>query len=162
MTSPTGNTTNTSTIQLDNMSLEQLNTLKQREEQRLQALSQRFAALRQAAARISAAKTGVQELYNLNSSNDTKDSNHTTHEDNNTTSTKITTKDVFVPLTESVYVPGKIQISKNDDVNDESSLLLIELGTGYYMEQNSIRTIDFLDRKLNLVNANSENGMYNI
>jgi prefoldin subunit 5 len=152
-TNTTGN--NNSTIQLDNMSLEQLNTIKQREEQRLQALTQRYAALRQAAVRIIAAKTAVQDLYHSNTNdNDSK------NDDTNTT-----TKDVFVPLTESVYVPGKIHIRNNvpsdDDNNDNddaSSLLLIELGTGYYMEQNSIRTINFLDRKLNLVNANSENG----
>ena len=69
-----------------------------------------------------------------------------------TTTTDTTTsgcKDVFVPLTESVYVPGKIK---------PSSELLIELGTGYFVEKNAEQTVEFLQRKMQLVDANSENG----
>jgi prefoldin alpha subunit len=148
-----GGTTSTinsgNTIQLDALSLEQLDQLKQREEQRLQALAQRYAALRQAAARLTAATTAVQELYCYEQPNNDGSS----AVDNEVQ--KEITKDVFVPLTESVYVPGKINIGSQ--LNQQQQLL-IELGTGYFVEQNSEGTVDFLQRKLRLVDANSDNG----
>ena len=165
--------TTSSTIQLDTMSLDQLNSLKQREESRLQALSQRYSALRQAAARINAAKNAVRELYDCDStSNHDVSSKDTTLGDSDTKEDGgeelPTTKDVFVPLTESVYVPGKIRIRQNVlppssdvDKNDtDEPLLLVELGTGYFVEQNTTATTDYLQRKLSLVDANSDNGMY--
>ena len=168
----------TSTIQLDTMSLDQLNSLKQREEARLQALSQRYTALRQAAARIKAAKTAVQDLYNCDTaitetkSIDTNDADDKKDDSVNRTQPISTTKDVFVPLTESVYVPGKIRIrssrscssspqahgDNNDD--DDEPLLLVELGTGYFAEQSTTATNNYLQRKLNLVDANSDNGTF--
>ena len=161
-----------STIQLDTMSLDQLNTLKQREESRLQALSQRYSALRQAAARINAAKTAVRDLYSCatkTTENKTTDTITTTNSDTKDDSdVPTTTKDVFVPLTESVYVPGKIRLRNStappqphaggDDSNQDEPLLLIELGTGYFVEQTTTATTDYLQRKLNLVDANSDNG----
>lgn len=70
------------TIQLDTLSLEQLDQVKQREESRLHALSTRYQALRGAAARIAASQQAVSEFRsNQNAA-------------------------VLVPLTESVYVPG--------------------------------------------------------
>jgi prefoldin subunit 5 len=158
----------TSTIQLDTMSLDQLNTLKQREESRLQALSQRYSALRQAAARINAAKTAVRDLYNCDTAvtkNKTMDDGRSDMKDDSDDPPTPTTKDVFVPLTESVYVPGKIRIHNNAPPpphgdGDDEPLLLIELGTGYFVEQNTTATTDYLQRKLNLVDANSDNGTY--
>jgi prefoldin subunit 5 len=37
---------------------------------------------------------------------------------------------------------------------------LVELGTGYFVEQDVARTVDFLDRKRTLVAANADNGAY--
>ncbi len=54
----------------------------------------------------------------------------------------------MVPLTESVYVPELIR---------EPNKLLVEMGTGFYVEKTSKDTTAFLDRKLKLVDANSEN-----
>jgi prefoldin subunit 5 len=196
------NSNNNSIIQLDTMSLEQLNTIKQREEQRLQALTQRYSVLRQAAARIAASKTAVQELYSVNDDDDNNNDDDTSKAKENLNSTddkKINydekremdgavveldsdpssasasaatkskpflMKDVFIPLTESVYVPGKIKVcrkaatvaSKSDDDEAAEEPLLIELGTGYFVEQSSVATIEYLQRKLQLVDANSENG----
>ena len=132
---------NTTTIQLDTMSLDQLDQLKQREESRLQSFTARFAALRQAAARLAASSGAVTELYTKNDGN------------MNMAEEKEDTRDVFVPLTESVYVPGKI-ITKAK----EQEALLVELGTGYFVEKSATDTVEFLQRKTKLVNANSENG----
>lgn len=112
-------------INLDTMSLEELNQMKQQEEGRLQALTNRYAQLRAVAARLSASQTAVGELSPASEG-----------------------KDVMVPLTESVYVPGKIR---------DPNKFLVEIGTGFYVEKSNKDTTSFLDRKLKLVDANSEN-----
>ncbi|KAL7572015.1 hypothetical protein ACA910_001670 [Epithemia clementina (nom. ined.)] len=113
------------TIQLDNLSLEQLQQLRQQEEARLQGLTQRYGQLRAAAARLSASSMAVTELEQA-----TQDST------------------VLVPLTESLYVPGKLK---------PRDKLLVELGTGYYAEKTSTETQEFLERKARIVQANSDN-----
>ena len=112
-------------IDLDSMSLEELNQLKQQEESRLQALMGRFQQLRAAAARLSASISAVSEITPATEG-----------------------KEVMVPLTESVYVPGKIR---------EPNRLLVDIGTGFFVEKSSKETTSFLDRKLKLVDANSDN-----
>jgi prefoldin alpha subunit len=150
LTSTASNAATTGTIQLDTLSLEQLDQLKQREENRLHMLTQRFATLRQAAARLSASSSAVSVLF----INDTIT-------DGDKTMSK---KEVFVPLTESVYIPGTIVVPSSsntdgtDDAADASAALLVELGTGYFVETSAEQTVQFLGRKLDIVNANSENG----
>ncbi|KAG7373070.1 prefoldin, alpha subunit [Nitzschia inconspicua] len=113
------------TINLDAMSLDQLQQLSQEQESRLQALTQRYAQLRAAAARLHASQNAISEL-----------------------SPNTDGKTVMVPLTESVYVPGTLK---------DPDQLLVEIGTGFYVEKTSKQTNDFLARKLKLVDANSEN-----
>ena len=126
MTSGGGDTS--SSIELDNLSLDQLQQLRQQEEARLQGLTQRYAQLRGAAARISASSLAVTELEQA-----TDDS------------------PVLVPLTESLYVPGKLKVHGKHDK------LLLELGTGYYVEKTPPDTQAFLDRKARIVQGNSDN-----
>ncbi len=78
--------TNTGTFDLDKLSLDELNQAKQQEESRLQALTNRYAQLRAAAARLAASSTAILEL-----------------------SPSSDGKEVMIPLTESVYVPGKLR-----------------------------------------------------
>ena len=56
----------------------------------------------------------------------------------------------MIPLTESLYVPGKIR---------DPSRVMVELGTGYYVEKNVKQANEILDRKMKLVDVNSENVM---
>mmetsp|Transcript_33027 Transcript_33027/g.72434 ORF Transcript_33027/g.72434 Transcript_33027/m.72434 type:complete len:166 (-) Transcript_33027:260-757(-) len=112
-------------IDLDSLSLEQLSNLKQQEEGRQQDLMQRFAQLRAASARLGAAKTA---LTALNASTEGKE--------------------IMVPLTASLYCPGKI---KNQD------RVMVELGTGFYVERSSKDATGFLERRKKIVDANSEN-----
>ena len=114
-------------IDLDSMSLEQLHQLKQTEESRLTAITQHYATLRASASRFTGAKNA---LSNLTPSNDQKD--------------------IMIPLTESLYVPGKIR---------DPSRVMVELGTGYYVEKNVKQANEILDRKMKLVDVNSENVM---
>jgi prefoldin alpha subunit len=114
-----------SSINLDQMSLEELNQMRQQEESRLQAFSGRYSQLRAAAARLNASQMAVSELSPASEG-----------------------KEVMVPLTESVYVPGKIR---------DPNKLLVEVGTGFFVEKSSKDTNAFLDRKLKLCDANSDN-----
>mmetsp|Transcript_15602 Transcript_15602/g.23634 ORF Transcript_15602/g.23634 Transcript_15602/m.23634 type:complete len:163 (-) Transcript_15602:976-1464(-) len=110
---------------LDNMSLDELNQLKQQQENQLQALTNRYAQLRAAAARLNASDQAVLEMGPSSEG-----------------------KSVMVPLTSSLYVPGRVR---------DSQKLLVELGTGFYAEKSSKDCSAFLQRKLKLVDANSEN-----
>lgn len=113
------------TINLDEMSLEELNQLKQQEENRFSSLMTRFQQFRGAAARLNASMSAVSEITPASEG-----------------------REVLVPLTESVYVPGKLR---------DSNKFLVELGTGFYAEKSSKETKGFLERKLKIVDANSEN-----
>lgn len=112
-------------INLDSLSLDQLDRIKQQEENRLQSLTARFSQLRSAAARLNVAQMAVSEF-----------------------SPALEGKQVMVPLTPSLYVPGKIK---------DPNKLLVELGTGYFVEKAVKDTSQFLGRKLKIVDANSEN-----
>ena len=128
---------NSNTIQLDTMSLDQLQQLQQREEIRLQGLTNRFAELRTLAARLQQSALAVKDL--------------TATEDATDDATE--KKEVFIPLTESVYIPGKVQLMQSDAKD-----LMVELGTGYFVEKSPKHTLEYLDRKLKILDANSENG----
>lgn len=116
------------TTNLDEMSVDQLEQVKQQEEQRMQALTQRYAQLRGAAARISASRDAVAEFASPG--------------------TAVEGSDLMIPLTPSLYVPAKIR---------DPSKLLVELGTGFYAEKSPKETKEYLDRKNKIVDANSEN-----
>ena len=112
-------------IRLDDMSLDQLQQLRQQEDSRRQGLTNRYAQLRAAAARIVASRRAVQEMHVATDG-----------------------KQVLVPLTESVYVPGKLK---------DPQTTLVDIGTGYFVEKSTKDTEAFLNRKLRLVDANTEN-----
>jgi prefoldin alpha subunit len=131
--------TSSTTISLDDLSLEQLDQLKQREEHRLNALSVRYQQLRSVSARLSASQSAVHELPKKNNTTD----------DNGVV--VVPAVEAFVPLTESVYVPA---------MHDPDSPLLVDLGTGYYVEKSHQETMEFLDRKIRLVDANSDNSTF--
>ncbi|XP_078393903.1 prefoldin subunit 5 [Cetorhinus maximus] len=56
-------------------------------------------------------------------------------------------KDVLVPLTSSMYVPGKL-----DDVDH----VLIDVGTGYYVEKTVSEARDFFKRKVDFLTKQIE------
>ena len=115
-------------ISLDSMTLEQLNQIKQSEESRLQAITNHYATLRASAARFGAAKEALNAVISP------------AHEG----------KEIMIPLTESLYTPGKIK---------DTNRVMVELGTGFYAEKSAKDASAFLDRKSKLVEMNSENIM---
>ncbi|XP_063720261.1 prefoldin subunit 5-like [Symsagittifera roscoffensis] len=51
-------------------------------------------------------------------------------------------KQILVPLTDSLYVPGKLR---------NASKVLIDAGTGYYVEMNSDKACQFLQKRIDFV-----------
>ena len=54
----------------------------------------------------------------------------------------------MIPLTESLYAPGKIV---------DPNKILVELGAGFFVEKSAKDAIKVLERKGKMVDANSEN-----
>jgi prefoldin alpha subunit len=126
------------TIQLDSMSLDQLDQLQRSQEQRLNGLTTRYAHLRQAAARLSASETAIRDYQEMASSSSASATENSKK------------KEVLVPLTESVYVTGSVA------VNEQEEPFLVDLGTGYYCTKTASETIEFIQRKMQIVDTNSD------
>ena len=120
------------TIDLDRLSLDQLNQLKLQEEGRLQSITSRYAELRAAHASFAAAKEALVQLTESSSSNNEQP------------------KKMMVPLTASLYVPGKVK---------DTNKFMVDLGTGFYVEKSAKEAKEFLERKMKLIHVNSENIM---
>ena len=56
-------------------------------------------------------------------------------------------KEVMVPLTSSLYVPGVMEDTEN---------VLVEVGASYFIEQNTVKAQEYCGRKLDLLQGNSK------
>ncbi|XP_010942473.3 LOW QUALITY PROTEIN: prefoldin subunit 5 [Elaeis guineensis] len=56
-------------------------------------------------------------------------------------------KKLLVPLTASLYVPGTL---------DDAVKVLVDVGTGYFIEKTMTESKDYCDRKINLLKSNYE------
>jgi prefoldin alpha subunit len=112
-------------VDLSRLSLEQLSQLKNQHEQEVQSLTANYAALRDGLARYQEAKGAVQSLGR-----------------------KAEGREILVPLTHSLYVPGKVV---------EGDKFLVDIGTGYYAEKSQKDAEEFLDRKAGMVQTNLGN-----
>ncbi|XP_065868024.1 prefoldin subunit 5 [Euphorbia lathyris] len=54
-------------------------------------------------------------------------------------------KKMLVPLTASLYVPGTL---------DDADKVLVDIGTGYFVEKTMTEGKDYCDRKINLLKSN--------
>ncbi|KAL1807545.1 hypothetical protein ACET3Z_024535 [Daucus carota] len=54
-------------------------------------------------------------------------------------------KKMLVPLTASLYVPGTL---------DDSDKVLVDVGTGYFIEKTMLEGKDYCERKINLLKSN--------
>uniref|UniRef100_A0A0D9XKW2 Prefoldin subunit 5 n=1 Tax=Leersia perrieri TaxID=77586 RepID=A0A0D9XKW2_9ORYZ len=52
---------------------------------------------------------------------------------------------MLVPLTASLYVPGTL---------DDSEKVLVDVGTGYFIEKTMVQGKDYCERKINLLKSN--------
>lgn len=112
-------------MDISTLSLDQLNQLKSQHEQELNQLRERHGSLKQAEGRFRQSKDALAAI--------SKDDEG---------------KSMLVPLTQSLYVPGRLC-----DVDS----LLVELGTGYYLEKKKDDADAMIDRKIKLVADNAEN-----
>jgi len=55
--------------------------------------------------------------------------------------------EVMVPLTSSLYVPGKLK---------DTNALLIDIGTGYYVEKNREEAVQYFQRKIEFIGKQME------
>ncbi|KAF2322594.1 hypothetical protein GH714_019601 [Hevea brasiliensis] len=52
---------------------------------------------------------------------------------------------MLVPLTASLYVPGKL---------DDANKVLVDIGTGYFVEKTMAEGKEYCERKINLLKSN--------
>eukprot|EP00939_MAST-03C_sp_MAST-3C-sp1_P004389 g4389.t1 len=102
-------------IDIANLPIQQLNMLRKKLTEEVQQLMQNYQVLGQTKVRYVLSKKAL--------ANGVKKENDG--------------KDVLVPLTQSLYVPGKI--------HDEA---LVDIGTGYYVSRTSKQAQEFMDRKI--------------
>ncbi|KAF7811535.1 putative prefoldin subunit 5 [Senna tora] len=57
----------------------------------------------------------------------------------------ISGKKMLVPLTASLYVPGTL---------DDADKVLVDVGTGYFIEKTMVEGKDYCERKINLLKSN--------
>ncbi|CAI5735032.1 unnamed protein product [Hyaloperonospora brassicae] len=112
-------------VNLVDLSLEQLSSLKTQLEKELQQLTASSSGLREAQLRFAESKTALQRMAAVVDSH----------------------KDVLVPLTASLFIPGKL--ASTDDV-------LVDVGTGYFVEQSMGKAEQFMDRKVAFLQHNTE------
>ncbi|GAA5917940.1 hypothetical protein JCM6882_004133 [Rhodosporidiobolus microsporus] len=91
------------TVSLEDLSLEQISQVRTQLEQELKHLTQAFGDLKQAQSKFMACMESIDSIKPAN-----KD------------------KKVLIPLTSSLYVPGRIKDTEN---------VLVDIGTGYFVEK---------------------------
>mmetsp|Transcript_353 Transcript_353/g.770 ORF Transcript_353/g.770 Transcript_353/m.770 type:complete len:169 (-) Transcript_353:1074-1580(-) len=116
-------------VNIDTMSLDQLNSVKQQQEARLEQLTAQYHQLRAVSARLSTARSSLNAIP-VNGTGEGRE--------------------IMIPLTESLYAPGKIV---------DPNKVLVELGAGFFVEKSAKDAIKVLERKGKVVDANSDNVM---
>lgn len=90
-------------VSLEELNIEQLKQIKQQFDEELQHLTSAFQSLKVAQSKFTAAILALDDIKLLN-----KD------------------KNILIPLTTSLYVPGKLLDSEN---------VLVDIGTGYFIQK---------------------------
>ena len=101
------------------LSIEQLHSLKQQHEEEIQEMQKQLDSLATARNRFLSAKSSLNDIAN-------------TPQDNF----------LYVPLSSSLYVPGKVV---------DPNKVMVELGTGYFCEKTVPEAKELIDRKVQLI-----------
>lgn len=107
-------------MEIDSLTPQQLSIVKEQLEEEVEGLVNSATNLRHAKAKYRASKNALEV---------------------------IDAREILVPLTASVYVPGRLVDSNN---------FMVEIGTGYYVEKNKDQASEFCTRKLNMLTENIE------
>ncbi|KAK3153982.1 hypothetical protein QOZ80_2BG0184190 [Eleusine coracana subsp. coracana] len=113
---------NTVRIELDKLSVEQLKGLKEQTDLEVNLLQDSLTKIRTASSRLENASAALQDL-----------------------SLRPQGKQILVPLTASLYVPGSL---------DDAEKVLVDVGTGYFIEKTMAQGKEYCERKINLLKSN--------
>ncbi|KAH9058893.1 Prefoldin [Lactarius deliciosus] len=117
-----GATTAPQQINVADLELPQLAEVKKQLEEELSHLTNSFAQLKQAQAKFRSCIESAKEVKPEN-----KD------------------KTILVPLTGSLYVPGKLRDVEN---------VVIDVGTGYYVQKTRSQAVKYYERKIGFIKTN--------
>lgn len=107
-------------VDLNELSTEQLQQLRQSLTEEVQVLTNNMSNLRAALQRYSISNNSLNVFNDKNNNND-----------------------ILVPLTSSMYVPGKLNNIKN---------VIVDIGTGYYIEKNIDNAKKYFSDKMQYLN----------
>lgn len=105
-------------MELESLSPQQLSIVKEQLEEEIEGLTTSFSNLRHAVTKYKASRSALEN---------------------------IDAREILVPLTSSLYIPGRIVNPNN---------FMVEIGTGYYIEKNKEQSIDFCERKMRMLMEN--------
>ncbi|KAF3910172.1 hypothetical protein ABW21_db0200594 [Orbilia brochopaga] len=111
------------TVDLSSLSIQNLSAVKKQLDEELEHLTASFQKLRTAQAKFRECVKAIQNGVNP----------------------ELEGKTILVPLTQSLYVPGKMEDMQN---------VLVDVGTGYYVEKSSDKAIVFYEDKIKVVGGN--------
>ncbi|KAH6771044.1 prefoldin 5, partial [Perilla frutescens var. hirtella] len=109
-------------MEIEKMSVEQVRALKEQVDMEVNLLQDSLNNLRSANARLELASTALNDL-----------------------AVRPRGKKMLVPLTASLYVPGKL---------DDAEKVLVDVGTGYFIEKTMAEGKDYCERKIALLKSN--------
>ncbi|KAI5678428.1 hypothetical protein M9H77_09378 [Catharanthus roseus] len=109
-------------MELEKLSVEQLKAFKEQADLEVNLLQDSLNNIRTATARLDIASNALHDL-----------------------SLRPQGKKMLVPLTASLYVPGKL---------DDADKVLVDVGTGYFIEKTMAEGKDYCERKINLLKSN--------
>lgn len=107
-------------MELETLSPQQLSIVKEQLEEEIEGLTNSFTNLRHAVTKYKASRNALEN---------------------------IDAREILVPLTASLYVPGRIANADN---------YMVEIGTGYYLEKNKQQSVEFCERKMRMLMENME------
>ncbi|KAI7833260.1 Prefoldin [Kickxella alabastrina] len=123
-TAANANNGKTQTINLEDLPLAQLQKIKAQLEEELNGLTGAFSQMKQAQAAFRECKGCIDAL-----------------------TPESLDKTIMIPLTNSLYVPGKLSNIEN---------VVVDVGTGYYVEKSKDDAISYYDAKIEYVQNNAK------
>lgn len=112
-------------ISVNDLDLSQLGEVRRQLEEELSHLTSSFTQLKNAQARFNSCIESVKEVKPTNKS-----------------------KTILVPLTSSLYVPGKLA---------DADHVLVDVGTGYYVKKTRPQATEYYESKVSFIRKNLEN-----
>ncbi|KAJ7641308.1 Prefoldin [Roridomyces roridus] len=111
-------------VSINDLDVTQLADVRRQLDEELTHLTNSFAQLKQAQAKFKACIENVQEVKPANKG-----------------------KTILVPLTNSLYVPGKLSDSEN---------VIVDVGTGYYVQKTRAQAVKHYAEKVDFIRTNLE------